>query len=157
MKKKENTIESHDAKEALNSINKMKSAGLKYVAPTPKWLGAILGILVGLQVALLGAEIRTFNTILIVLIGISTILILKKFQLARVKERILLSNRKKIVGLVGIISLYFAAIICGQYLSIYYQYLWAPYAIGMSVAIGIWYLVWSSCRSYANRFKEDSL
>ena len=69
-------IQPKEAQEAIDSINKMQQAGLKRVLPTPIWLGAILGVLVGTQITLLGAEIRTYNTILIVLILIMAIAII---------------------------------------------------------------------------------
>ena len=74
-------IQTKEAQEALDSINEMKYAGLKRVLPTPIsiWLGAILGILIGTQIALLGAEIRTYNTILIILIVIMVIAIITKY------------------------------------------------------------------------------
>jgi len=79
-------IQHKEAQEALDSINEMKYAGLKRVLPTPIWLSAILGILIGTQIALLGAEIRTYNTILIVLIVIMTIAIINKNQSAGVTK-----------------------------------------------------------------------
>ena len=79
-------IQSKEAQEALDSINKMQQAGLKHVLPTPIWLGAILGVLVGTQIALLGADIRTYNTILVVLIIIMAIAIINKTQSAGAKK-----------------------------------------------------------------------
>ena len=148
-------IKSKEAQEALDSIKKMEQAGLKRVLPTPRWLGAILGTLIGTQIALLGAEIRTYNTILIVLIVIMTIAIINKNQSAGVTERILLSKRTIIICLICIIPLYFLAIISGQYLNNHFEYYWAPYAIGAFVTISIWSLVVSTHRSYINRFNEE--
>lgn len=148
-------IKSKEAQEALDSIKKMEHAGLKRVLPTPRWLGAILGTLIGTQIALLGAEIRTYNTILILLIVIMTIAIINKNQSAGVAERILLSKRTIIICLICIIPLYFLAIISGQYLNNHFEYYWAPYAIGAFVTIGIWSLVVSAHRSYINKFNED--
>ena len=73
MSNKNTSIKSREAQEALNSIKEMEHAGLKRALPTPKLLGAILALLIGIQIALLGAEIRTYNTILIVLILINII------------------------------------------------------------------------------------
>jgi len=148
-------IQSKEAQEALDSINEMKYAGLKRVLPTPIWLGAILGILIGTQIALLGAEIRTYNTTLIVLIVIMVIAIINKTQSAGVAERILFSKRTIIISLICIIPLYFLAIISGQYLKNRYEYNWAPIVIGSFFTIGIWILIFGAYRSYNNKFKED--
>jgi len=145
-------IQTKDAQESLDSINKMKYAGLKRVLPTPIWLGAILGILIGTQIALLGAEIRTYNTILIVLIVIMTIAIINKNQSAGVTERILISKRTIIISLICIIPLYFLAIISGQYLKHHFEYNWAPVVIGIFFTIGFWSLILGAHRSYKNRF-----
>ena len=147
-------IKSKEAQEALDSIKKMEHAGLKRLLPTP-WLSAILGILIGTQIALLGAEIRTYNTILIVLIVIMMIAIINKNRSAGVTERILLSKRTIIICLICIIPLYFIAIISGQYLNDHFEYYWAPFAIGAFVTISIWSLVVSAYRSYINRLNEE--
>lgn len=148
-------IQPKEAQEALDSINEMKYAGLKRVLPTSIWLGAILGILIGTQIALLGAEIRTYNTILIVLIVIMVIAIINKTQSAGVTERILFSKRTIIISLICIIPLYFLAIISGQYLKNHYEYNLAPIFIGSFFTIGIWCLIFGAYRSYNNKFKED--
>jgi len=148
-------IQSKEAQEALDSINKMQQAGLKHVLPTPIWLGAILGVLVGTQIALLGAEIRTYNTILIVLIIIMVIAIMNKTQSAGAIERVVLSKRTIIISFICIIPLYFLAIISGQYLNNNFEYNWAPVVIGSFFTIGIWSLLIGAHRSYSNKFKED--
>jgi len=148
-------IKPKEAQEALDSIKKMEHAGLKRVLPTPRWLGAILGTLIGAQIALLGAEIRTYNTILIVLIVIMTIAIINKNQSVGVTERILFSKRTIIICLICIIPLYFLAIIGGQYLNNHFEYYWAPFAIGAFVTISIWSLIVSTHRSYINRFNKE--
>jgi len=152
---KNKQIKSKEAKEALHSIKEMEHAGLKRVLPTPKLLSAILALLIGTQIALLGAEIRTYNTILIVLIVIMAIAIINKNQSAGVKERISLSKRAIIIFLICIIPLYFLAIISGQYLNNYYEYYWAPFVIGAFVTISIWLLMMSAHRSYLNRFNKE--
>jgi hypothetical protein len=152
---KNKQIESKEAQEALDSIKDMEHAGLKRVLPTPKLLGAILALLIGTQITLLGSEIRTYNTILIVLIVIMSIVIINKNQSAGVTERILLSKRTIIISLICIIPLYFLAIISGQYLNYHYDYYWAPFVIGAFATISIWILVLSAHRSYINRFNEE--
>jgi len=154
MSNKNTSIKSREAQEALNSIKEMEHAGLKRALPTPKLLGAILAILIGTQIALLGAEIRTYNTILIVLILIMSIAIFNKNQSAGVTERILLSKRTIIIFLICIIPLYFLAIIGGQYLNNHYDYYWAPFVIGTLVTISIWSLIAGAHRSYSNRFNQ---
>jgi len=156
MSNRKTHIKSKEAQEALDSIKKMEHAGLKRLLPTPRWLLAILGILIGTQIALLGAEIRTYNTILIVLIVIMSIAIINKSQSAGVTERILLSKRTIIICLICIIPLYFLAIISGQYLTSHYGYYWAPFAIGAFVTISFWSLILSAHRSYINRFNEEN-
>jgi hypothetical protein len=148
-------IQTKEAQEALNSINKMKYAGLKRVLPTPIWLGAILGILIGTQIALLGAEIRTYNTILIVLIVIMVIAIINKTQSTGVAERILFSKRTIIISLICIIPLYFLAIISGQYLNNHFEYNWAPFVIGSFFTIGIWSLMIGEYRAYNKRLNTS--
>jgi len=155
MSNRKTHIKSKEAQEALDSIKKMEHAGLKRLLPTPRWLLAILGTLIGTQIALLGAEIRTYNTILIVLIVIMSIAIINKSQSAGVKERILLSKRTIIICLICIIPIYFLAIISGQYLNNHYEYYWAPFAIGAIVTISIWSLAVSAHRSFINRFNEE--
>lgn len=150
--KEEKHIQSKEAKEALDSINKMQQAGLKRVLLTPRWLGAILGILIGTQIALLGAEIRTYNTILIVLIVIMAIAIINKTQSAGVTERTLFSKRTIIISFICIIPLYFLAIISGQYLMNHFEYNWAPIVIGSFFTIGIWFLILAAYRSYNKKF-----
>ncbi|WP_027077999.1 hypothetical protein [Maribacter antarcticus] len=150
---KNKQIKSKEAQEALDSIKEMEHVGLKRVLPTPKLLGAILALLIGTQIALLGAEIRTYNTILIVLI--ISIAIINKNQSAGEAERILLSKQTIIIGLICIIPLYFLAIISGQYLINHYEHYWAPFVIGAFVTISIWILVVSAQRSYINRFNEE--
>ncbi len=145
-------IQSKEAQEALDSINKMQQAGLKHVLPTPIWLGAILGVLVGTQIALLGADIRTYNTILVVLIIIMAIAIINKTQSAGAKERIMISKRTIIISLICIIPLYFLAVISGQYLNNHFEYNWAPVVIGSFFTIGIWSLMIVAYRSYNKRF-----
>jgi hypothetical protein len=147
-------IKPKEAQEALESIKKMEHAGLKRILPTPKWLGAILGLLIGVQIALLGAEIRTYNTILIVLILIMAIAIISKSQSEGVTERILFSKRTVIISLICIIPLYFLAIISGQYLNNHFDYYWAPFAIGSLFTLGFWSLIVAAHRSYVHRFKE---
>ncbi len=148
-------IQSKEAQEALDSINEMKYAGLKRVLPTPIWLGAILGILIGTQIALLGAEIRTYNTILIVLIVIMVIVIINKTQSTGVAERILFSKRTTIISLICVIPLYFLAIISGQYLNNQFQYNWAPAVIGFFFTIGIWSLMIAAYRTYNKRLNTS--
>ena len=155
MSNKKKHIKSEEAQEALDSIKQMEHAGLKRLLPTPRWLLAILGALIGTQIALLGAEIRTYNTILIVLIVIMSIAIINKSQSAGVRERIFLSKRTIIICLICIVPLYFLAIISGQYLNNHFEYYWAPFAIGAFVTISIWSLVESAHRSYINRFNEE--
>jgi hypothetical protein len=155
MSNKQTHIKSKEAQEALDSIKKMKHASLKRVLPTPKWLLAVLAILIGTQIALLGAEIRTFNTIIIVLILIMSIAIINKSQEAGVTEKALLSKRTIIICLICIIPIYFLAIISGQYLNNYYDYYWAPFSIGAFITIGIWSWVLSAHRSYLKRFNEE--
>ncbi len=155
MRNEKNNIKSKEAQEALDSIKTMEHAGLKRVLATPKWLGVILGTLIGTQIALLGAEIRTYNTILIVLIAIITIVIINKNQSLGVTERILISKRTIIICLICIIPLYFLAIISGQYLNNHFEYYWAPYAIGTLVTISIWSLIISAHRSNINRFNKN--
>jgi len=144
-------IQSKKAQEALDSINKIQQAGLKRVLPTPVWLGAMLGILVGTQIALLGAEIRTYNTILIVLILIMVITIINKTQSVGVVERMMLSKRAIIISLICIVLLYFLAIISGQYLNRHYGYYWAPVAIGAFFTFGIWSLIIGAYQLYNKR------
>ncbi len=141
-------IQSKEAKEALDSINKMQRAGLKRVLLTPRWLGAILGLLIGTQIALLGAENRTYNTILIILILIMAIAIINKTQAAGVTEKVLFSKRTIIISLICIIPLYFLAIISGQYLKNSFGFNWAPILIGSVFTIGIWSLIFGAYRSY---------
>jgi len=155
MKNDHKHIKSKEAQEALDAIKEMENAGLKRVLPTPKLLGSILGILVGTQIALLGAEIRTFNTILIVLIIIMTIAIINKNRSAGVTERIQLSKRTSILLLICILALYFLAIISGQYLHSSFNYFWAPFAIGGLFTVGIWSLVFSAYRSHNKKFNKD--
>jgi hypothetical protein len=156
MENKNTCLNSKEAQEALDSIKEMEHAGLKRVLPTPKLLGAILALLIGTQIALLGAEIRTYNTILIVLIVTMSIVMVNKNQSAGVKERILLSKQTRIIILLCIVPLYFFAIIGGQYLNNYFGYYWAPFAIGAFVAISILSLILTAHRSYLNRFKEGN-
>jgi hypothetical protein len=148
-------IKPKEAQEALDSIKKMEHAGLKRVLPTPRWLGAILGTLIGTQIALLGAEIRSYNTILIVLIVIMAIAIINKNQSAGIKERIILSKRTIIICLICIIPLYFIAIVSSQYLNNYLDYHWAPFVIGAFATVSIWSLFRSEHRSFMRRFNED--
>jgi len=150
-------IQTKEAQEALDSINEMKYAGLKRVLPTPIsiWLGAILGILIGTQIALLGAEIRTYNTILIILIVIMVIAIINKTQSTGVSERTLFSKRTIIISLLCIIPLYFLSIISGQYLNIHFGYNWAPVVIGSFFTIGIWSLMIGASRSYNKKLNTS--
>jgi len=148
-------IQPKEAQEALDSISDMQNAGLKRVLPTPKWLGAILGILIGTQIALLGAENRTYNTILIVLILIMAIAIISKAEAAGVRERTLFSKRTIIISLICIIPLYFLAIISGQYLKNHFEYHWAPVIIGSLFTMGIWSLILGAYRSYNKRIKAE--
>ena len=53
MSNKKTHIKSEEAQEALDSIKQMEHAGLKRLLPTPRWLLAILGALIGTQIALL--------------------------------------------------------------------------------------------------------
>jgi hypothetical protein len=148
-------IKSKEAQKALDSINEMKYAGLKRVLPTPIWLGAILGLLIGTQIALLGAEIRTYNTILIVLIVIMVIAIINKTQSAGVTERILFSKRTIIISFICIIPLYFLAIISGQYLNYHFEYNWAPFVIGSFFTIGIWSLMIGAYRALNKKLNRS--
>jgi len=148
-------IQSKEAQEALDSIKEMQHAGIKRILPTPRWLGAFLGVLIGVQIALLGAEIRTYNTILIILIVIMAVAIVNKNKSVGVTERIMLSKRNVIIGLICIIPLYFLAIISGQYLKNHFEYAWAPIVIGTIITIGFWSLIVGAHRSYNNKFKED--
>ena len=151
----EKQIKSKEAQKALDSINEMKYAGLKRVLPTPIWLGAILGLLIGTQIALLGAEIRTYNTILIVLIVIMVIAIINKTQSAGVTERILFSKRTIIISFICIIPLYFLAIISGQYLNYHFGYNWAPFVIGSFFTIGIWSLMIGAYRALNKKLNRS--
>jgi hypothetical protein len=151
----EKQIKSKEAQKALDSINEMKYAGLKRVLPTPIWLGAILGLLIGTQIALLGAEIRTYNTILIVLIVIMVIAIINKTQSAGVTERILFSKRTIIISFICIIPLYFLAIISGQYLNYHFEYNWAPFVIGSFFTIGIWSLMIGAYRALNKKLNRS--
>jgi hypothetical protein len=148
-------IQTKEAQEALDSINEMKYAGLKRVLPTPIWLGAILGILIGTQIALLGAEIRTYNTILIVLIVIMVIAIINKTQSTGVAERILFSKRTIIISLTCTIPLYFLAIISGQYLNNHFEYNCASVVIGFFFTIVIWSLMIGAYRAYNKRLNTS--
>jgi uncharacterized membrane protein YoaT (DUF817 family) len=148
-------IQTKEARDALDLINEMKYLGLKRVLPTPIWLGAILGILIGTQIALLGAEIRRYNTILIVLIVIMVIAIINKTQSTGVAEKILFSNRTIIISLICSIPLYFLAIISGQYLNNHLEYNWAPVVIGSFFTTVIWSLMIGAYRAYNKRLNTS--
>jgi len=80
-----NDIKSKEAQETLDSIEQMEQAGLKRILPVPKWLGGALALLIGTQIALLGAGIRTYNTLIIVLIVIMAIAIINNNRSAGVE------------------------------------------------------------------------
>lgn len=150
-----NHIKSKEAQEALDSIKQMEQAGLKRILPVPKWLGGALALLIGTQIALLGAGIRTYNTLIIVLIVIMAIAIFNSNRSAGVEERIVLSGRAIILLVIGLILTYFLTIIAGQYLKGTFGYHWAPFAIGVLVVIGIWSLMMSNRRSNLSKFNTD--
>jgi len=150
-----NDIKSKEAQEALDSIEQMEQAGLKRILPVPKWLGGALALLIGTQIALLGAGIRTYNTLIIVLIVIMAIAIINNNRSAGVEERIVLSGRTIILLVIGLILTYFLTIIAGQYLKGAFGYHWAPFAIGVLVVIGIWSLMMSNRRSNLSKFNTD--
>jgi len=156
MTNKKNHIKSKEAQEALDSIKEMEQAGLKRVLPIPLWLGATLAFLIGTQIALLGAGIRSYNTLLIVLIVIMTIAIINFNRSAGVMEKIVLSKRTVIISVLFIIPTYFLSIITGQYLKGNFGYDWAPFTIGAMVIIGIFGMIISTRRLYFSRFKEDN-
>ena len=148
-------IQSKEAQEALDSINKMQQAGLKHVILTPRWLGAILGLLIGTQISLLGSENRTYNTILIILILIMVIAIINKTQAAGVTKKVLFSKRAIIISLICIIPLYFLSIISGQYLKNNFGFNWAPLLIGSAFAIAIWSMIYGAYRSHNKKINAN--
>ena len=156
MENEENHIASKEAKEALDAIKEMENAGLKRVLPVPIWYGAILALLIGAQIALLGAEIRTHNTLNTVLIMIMAIAIINKNRSAGVIERIFVSNRVIILSIICIIAAYFLLIIAGQYLKVTFGYNWAPFAIGVLVVLGFWTMVLKARDAYFAKFNDGS-
>jgi hypothetical protein len=155
MENEKNYINSKEAQEALDSIRKMNHAGLKRVLPTPFWLGATLALLIGTHIGLLGAGIRTYNTILIVLICLTIGLIANQNRLTGATERLILSNRTLIILLICAIPTYFLLIITAQYLKGYFGYNWAPFVAGVLATIGIGVLVVNAHYSYFSKFKEE--
>jgi len=157
MTNEKNHLKSKEAQDALNSIKEMKYAGLRRALPIPVWMGTFLALLIGTQVALLGAGIRTYNTLLIVLICIMSIAIINKNRLSGVTERITLSKKAIIISLVCIMSSYFILIIAGQYLKGTYDYNWAPYAIGVLVTLTGLSIMVSTRASYFSKFGKDKI
>lgn len=157
MTNKKKHLKFKEVQEALDSIKEMENAGLKRVLPIPIWLGAILALLIGTQIALLGAGIRTYNTILIVLICIMVIAIINNNRLAGVTERIILSKRTVIISITCLIPTYFLLIIIGQYLKSTFDYNWAPFAIGAFIVIILFSIIVSARRSYFSRINDEKI
>jgi hypothetical protein len=155
MTNKENHIGSKEAQEALNSIKEMEHAGLKRVLRTPIWAVAILALAIGTQIALVGAGIRTYNTLLILLICFMPAVIAYQNSLADVTERVILSTRTIIVSIICIIPTYFLLIITAQYLKGTFGFGWAPFAIGTLVAIGFFGIVAVARSSYLSRIRKN--
>lgn len=155
MENEKKHINSKEAQEALDSIKKMKSAGLKRVLPIPIWIGAILALLIGLQIGLLGAQIRTYNILLIILICIMVVVIANQNRIAGATEKIDFSNRALITLIICLIPTYFLLIITAQYLKVNFGYNWAPFATGILATIGIGTMVVSTHYSYFSKFKEE--
>ena len=156
MKNKDN-MDQKEARQALDSIKKMEQAGLKRILPIPRLQGAVLAILIGIQIALLGAGIRTYNTINIILILIMAITIINHSRSAGVIEKMNVSKQTIIILIVTIIATYFIAIIAGQYLKIHFGFNWAPYIIGLIVVVGFYTLINSTRRSIDSRTNNATL
>jgi hypothetical protein len=156
MEEKKNYIEPNEAQEAIDSINKMKDASLKRVTPIPRSLGAILSIFIGTHIALLGAGIRDYNTIIILLILIMAIAIISKSHSGGVMERTVISTRTIIIAVFCIIPTYFLTIIAGQYLKSRFGFDWAPYMIGGLVIVGFYSLIESARHLYYSKFGKDN-
>jgi hypothetical protein len=156
MTKENNDIKFKEAQEALDSINEMKNASLKRVLPVNMLLGGMLSVIIGTQIALLGAGIRSYNEILIVLIVILTIAIVNKNYSTGVMERIVQSKRTILIAIIGLVTTYFLAIIGGQYLKGTFGFDWAPYAIGALVTVGFFSLIVSNRRLYVSKFSKDN-
>lgn len=150
-----NHIKSEEAQKALDSIRQMEQAGLKRILPASRWLAGALALLIGTQIALLGAGIRNYNTLIIVLIVIMVIAIFNNNRSSGVTERIVLPVRAKILLMIGLILTYFSSIIAGQFLKNTLGYDWAPFAIGVIVVLGFWALIMRNHRSYSSKFHSD--
>lgn len=158
MTNKKDNINPKEAQEALDSIKKMENAGLKRLLRTPIWPVAILALAIGAQIALLGAGIRTYNTLLILLICFMPAVIAYQYSLAGVAERVVLSSRSIIaiiIIFICIIPTYFLLIISAQYLKGTFGFDWAPFAIGALVAIGFFGIVVKARVSYSSKINKQ--
>lgn len=130
MSNNKNPINAQEAQEALNSIHEMEQAGLKRVLP-PIWFGAVLALLVGILVGLVGAGIRSYTALIILFMGIA---ITYQYRSAGARERLNLSTRGLILLIICALSSFFLLIIAAQYLQAAFGFEWAPLAMGLLAA-----------------------
>ena len=146
-----NHIKSKEAQEALDSIKGMERAGLKRVLP-PIWFGATLALLVGTLIALVGAGIRTYNWLIIILMAVT---IIYQNLSAGATERLILSTRTVITLIICSVASFFLLVITAQKLKDTFGFDWAPIVIGALAAVVFFIITIIARNSYFSRIYKQ--
>lgn len=135
MKNDKEQIGRSEAIDALNLIETMRGASLKR-ALSPRWYSATLAILAGTVVFLAAANLREYQVLVILMIGLVIIYQVQKSGVATKAVPI----KHVIVTIVLLLPLYFLLVFTGQYLMPVLGELLAPLLAGALLAIFVYIL-----------------
>ncbi|MFT4926903.1 MAG: hypothetical protein ACI8WB_003003 [Phenylobacterium sp.] len=121
-----NQKDSGEARQALDSIEKMGQAALQRAAP-PRWFNGAIALLAGVMVGLAVANLREYQVLVIVSMAL---------VIAYQGQKVGVSMKKPPLKLIGVAlvilgPLYFVLIIAAQYFQPVLGDVWAPILAGL--------------------------
>jgi len=152
MKKDKEQIGKGEAIEALNSVENMKKASLKR-AISPRWYSAFLAVLAGSLVFLSAANLREYQVLVILLMGI---VITYQARKSGVTARAV-QMKGLMVGIIILIPLYLLLVVIGQYLVPALGVILAPLIAGGLLTVFVYVLSMYERQKYISAINsEDS-
>ena len=111
MTNEKHSVDSGEARKALDTIQQMKRAAMRRVTP-PRWFGALIALLAGSLVSLSGADLRQY-TVFIILLMVLVISYQREKTGVSAKT---FPIKTMVLGLIILVPLFFLLIIAAQLL-----------------------------------------
>ena len=111
MTNEKHSVDSSEARKALDTIQQMKRAAMRR-APPPRWFGALIALLAGSLVSLSAADLRQYTVFIILLM---VLVISYQRQKTSVSAKTF-PVKTAILGLIILVPLFFLLIIAAQLL-----------------------------------------